>query len=189
MGSPATISRAANSPYPAFGIVESLTVVEALCCSASITSSSTNATVGISVTIIFQKESIIVSMNYLICSKNCVDKIDFHCSACQSRWHYICVPYNSCYRCIQCDIILSDTTVGFWCISARDNTVDREGSIYDLNYLKDGKIVAFRPYRWIAGVFHPIGQPAISAEIYRNPHLIDWCKDNWDKIEGLLKNI
>jgi hypothetical protein len=78
--------------------------------------------------------------------------------------------------------------VGFWCLAIRDDTVNREGQIYDLNYIKDGKIVAFRPHRWIAGVFHPIGQPAISAEIYRNPALIDWCKDNWDKIEKILMN-
>lgn len=103
----------------------------------------------------------------LICPKNCELLKDFHCSACQARWHYTCVPYDSC------DTVLSDTTVGFWCLANRDGTVNREGQIYDLNY------VAFRPYRWIAGVFHPIGQPAISAEM-------DWCKENWDKIE---KNI
>lgn len=121
-----------------------------------------------------------------ICSEPCADHIDFHCRSCDKRSHWVCTEQRTdttkeVVRCEHCKGIFDEVTVGFWCLSAYERRESRDGTPYDVNYIKDGKYVAFIPYAWKDGRFHM--QPAaISAQYVGVQPQHDWVVQNWYRI-------
>lgn len=129
------------------------------------------------------------SQKCYVCTEACVPFTDGYCRECLTMWHFTCCPAKSYrqgaeMRCFKCKNTVSNATIGLWCLRSYERGMAREGTMYDMNYVKDGVIVAFMPYRWTAlNGFIPL-EPFISANISRE--LEEWTKSNWYYVSKAL---
>lgn len=125
----------------------------------------------------------------VVCKESCKPQIDGYCRGCGARWHFTCTKMNTtgCMHCDSCGSILSDTTIGYWCLYSHQTVgINRNNTPYDVHYIKDGYIVAFMPYIWIEKEekFQPY-RPRVALAI-PSPELEKWTMDNWAVVTQAL---
>ena len=81
--------------------------------------------------------------------------LDWECRMCNAGYHYVCAGINQyeegrVYSCLNCGNLFTDTTVAYWATRTYENVPLEERvkwATLDLNYVHNGRIVAFLPFK------------------------------------------
>lgn len=126
----------------------------------------------------------------LYCSKECTIGLDWHCLKCKTNLHWTCqnrTDVHRAYWCVQCLTTFNKTTVGYWATDTYNvHRLNRDGCIYDVNYVYKGTVVAIQPYMLTKGVFET-RDAFISLNISKQEE--QWAKENWNMIQQELTKI
>lgn len=86
------------------------------------------------------------------CGKKCRPNVDWYCAHCDTSYHYACGgPRRSqvtsyVYTCANCTAPFDDITVVCWATGTFETRTSRAGYTLDVNYVKNGVILAVHPY-------------------------------------------